>query len=278
MRFTKMSGLGNDFIIIENHDKNEMDYSKLAIRLCNRHFGIGADGILIAEPSGIADVKMRIINSDGSETEMCGNGVRCFAKYVYERGIVKKEIISVETLSGIVMPEVILNNGFVDKVKVNMGIPTFKASMIPVNTKENDFLNETVKVNGYSIQMTSVLIGVPHTIIFVSTVDDSMALSMGPIIEKLHIFPRGTNVDFVKVDDKNNITVRTWERGAGLTLACGTGACASAVVSALNKKTTRDVYVHFAKGVLLVEWLPDNNIYMTGKAEEVFNGEIQISF
>lgn len=274
MKFTKMHGLGNDFIVVEAIDN--ADYKKLAVSLCDRHFGIGADGLLIVEPSGVADIKMRIFNSDGSEAEMCGNGSRCFAKYVYERGIVKKEKMSVETLSGIIMPEIIFNNGKAEKVKVYMGNPIFKTSEVPIITDKKTFINEQVKVDGRIYKMTSVLVGVPHTIIFVDSLDENMILNIGPIIEKLHIFPRGTNVDFVKIEDENNITVRTWERGAGLTLACGSGACASAVASATTGKTNKNVSVHFKGGDLLVEWMEDNSIYLSGKAEEVFTGDIAL--
>lgn len=276
MKFTKMNGLGNDFIVLENLENNVYDYDILARKLCDRHFGIGADGLLIVEPSGIADIKMRIINSDGSEAEMCGNGARCFAKYVYENGIVKKDKMSVETLSGIIMPELIFKDDVVEKVKVHMGSPIFRPDMIPVKTDKKSFIEEAIKIDGRSYIVTSLLVGVPHTIIFVNSIDENMILNVGPLIEKLQIFPRGTNVDFVKVENDSNITVRTWERGAGLTLACGTGACSSAVASALTGRTKRNVYVHFKKGDLYIEWLLDNNIYLTGIAEEVFTGEIKI--
>ncbi|SNX55605.1 diaminopimelate epimerase [Thermoanaerobacterium sp. RBIITD] len=274
MKFTKMNGLGNDFIVLENLDNKDIDYGVLARKLCDRHFGIGADGLLIVEPSGMADIKMRIINSDGSEAEMCGNGSRCFAKYVYENNIVKKEKMMVETLSGVIMPELIFSNGVVEKVKVHMGNPIFKTDMIPVKVDKKTFVEEPIKINGHLYIVTSILVGVPHTIVFVNTIDENMVLSLGPLIEKLQIFPRGTNVDFVKVEDNENISVRTWERGAGLTLACGTGACASAVASAVTEKTKRDVYVHFKGGDLYIEWTDDNNIFLTGKAEKVFTGEI----
>jgi diaminopimelate epimerase len=276
VKFTKMNGLGNDFIVLENLENKVYDYDILARKLCDRHFGIGADGLLIVEPSGIADIKMRIINSDGSEAEMCGNGARCFAKYVYENGIVKKDKMSVETLSGIIMPELIFKDDVVEKVKVHMGSPIFRPDMIPVKTDKKSFIEEAIKIDGRSYIVTSLLVGVPHTIIFVNSIDENMILNVGPLIEKLQIFPRGTNVDFVKVENDSNITVRTWERGAGLTLACGTGACASAVASALTGRTKRNVYVHFKKGDLYIEWLLDNNIYLTGIAEEVFTGEIKI--
>ncbi|KHO62622.1 diaminopimelate epimerase [Thermoanaerobacter sp. YS13] len=274
MKFTKMHGLGNDFIVIEALEN--VDYSELAIKLCDRHFGIGADGLLVVEPSGIADIRMRIFNADGSEAEMCGNGSRCFAKYVYERGIVKKEKMAVETLAGVIMPEVFVENGKVESVKVYMGNPIFEASKIPVKSDKQKFINEPVKIEGKVYKLTSLRVGVPHTIVFVESLDENMIKELGPKIEKSSLFPQGTNVDFVKVEDKENISVRTWERGVGLTLACGSGACASAVASAVLGKTERNVNVHFKAGKLLVEWLEDNSIYLSGSVEEVFRGEIEL--
>ncbi|EGD52983.1 diaminopimelate epimerase [Thermoanaerobacter thermohydrosulfuricus] len=274
MKFTKMHGLGNDFIVIEALEN--VDYSELAIKLCDRHFGIGADGLLVVEPSGIADIRMRIFNADGSEAEMCGNGSRCFAKYVYERGIVKKEKMAVETLAGVIMPEVFVENGKVESVKVYMGNPIFEASKIPIKSDKQKFINEPVKIDGKVYKLTSLRVGVPHTIVFVESLDENMIKELGPKIEKSSLFPQGTNVDFVKVEDKENISVRTWERGVGLTLACGSGACASAVASAVLGKTERNVNVHFKAGKLLVEWLEDNSIYLSGSVEEVFRGEIEL--
>ncbi|MGB9678953.1 MAG: diaminopimelate epimerase [Thermoanaerobacteraceae bacterium] len=272
MKFTKMHGLGNDFIIIEGIGKK--DYSSLAVKLCDRHFGIGADGLLIVEPSGIADIKMRIFNSDGSEAEMCGNGSRCFAKYVFEKGIVKKDKITVETLAGVIIPELYVENGNVYNVKVYMGNPIFESNKVPVNSSKDNFINENVKVDGISYKLTSLRVGVPHTIIFVDDLDENMVKTIGPKIEKLHIFPKGTNVDFVKIESNNKISVRTWERGAGMTLACGSGACASAVAASINGFTQRNVKVSFKNGELYIEWDKDNSIYLTGRADEVFTGDI----
>lgn len=272
MKFTKMHGLGNDFIIIEGMGKK--DYSSLAVKLCDRHFGIGADGLLIVEPSGIADIKMRIFNSDGSEAEMCGNGSRCFAKYVFEKGIVKKDKITVETLAGVIIPELYVENGNVYNVKVYMGNPIFEPNKVPVNSSKDNFINENVKVDGISYKLTSLRVGVPHTIIFVDDLDENMVKTIGPKIEKLHIFPKGTNVDFVKIESNNKVSVRTWERGAGMTLACGSGACASAVAASINGFTQRNVKVSFKNGELYIEWDKDNSIYLTGRADEVFTGDI----
>ncbi|ERM92379.1 MULTISPECIES: diaminopimelate epimerase [Caldanaerobacter] len=274
MRFTKMHGLGNDFIVIEAVEG--VDYSELAVKLCDRHFGIGADGLLVVEPSHIADIKMRIFNADGSEAEMCGNGSRCFAKYVYEKGIVSKQKMTVETLAGVIMPELFVENGKVKSVKVYMGSPIFESSKIPVKSEKQKFIDEPVKIDGKTYRLSSVRVGVPHTILFVSSFEESFMKELGPKIEKSSLFPEGTNVDFVKVEDEENISVRTWERGVGLTLACGSGASASAVVSSLLGRTRRSVNVHFKAGVLLVEWKEDNSIYLSGEVEEVFRGEIEI--
>jgi len=274
VRFTKMHGLGNDFIVIEAVEG--VDYSELAVKLCDRHFGIGADGLLVVEPSHIADIKMRIFNADGSEAEMCGNGSRCFAKYVYEKGIVSKQKMTVETLAGVIMPELFVENGKVKSVKVYMGSPIFESSKIPVKSEKQKFIDEPVKIDGKTYRLSSVRVGVPHTILFVSSFEESFMKELGPKIEKSSLFPEGTNVDFVKVEDEENISVRTWERGVGLTLACGSGASASAVVSSLLGRTRRSVNVHFKAGVLLVEWKEDNSIYLSGEVEEVFRGEIEI--
>ncbi|MGB9779223.1 MAG: diaminopimelate epimerase [Caldanaerobacter sp.] len=275
MRFTKMHGLGNDFIVIEAVEG--VDYSELAVKLCDRHFGIGADGLLVVEPSYIADVKMRIFNADGSEAEMCGNGARCFAKYVYEKGIVPKKKMTVETLAGVIMPDLVVEDAKVKSVRVYIGSPVFESSRIPVKTEKQRFIDETVKIDGKTYRLSSVRIGVPHTVLFVTSLEESFIKDLGPKIEKSSLFPEGTNVDFVKVENEENIFVRTWERGVGLTLACGSGASASAVVSSLLGKTKRNVHVHFKAGALFVEWREDDNgIYLTGEAVEVFRGEIEI--
>jgi len=275
MLFSKMHGLGNDFIVIDARDKEDIDYNSLAKRMCHRHIGVGADGILLVLNSDVADIRMRIINSDGSEAEMCGNGIRCFSKYVFERGIVKKDKFKVETLAGIIEPQLILNDyGFVDKVKVNMGKPSFKRKDIPMQgDPESDAINTSIEVEGKEYKITSLLMGVPHTVLFVDDVEKVDIYTLGPKIEKHEVFPRKTNVNFVQVIDKNNIKVRTWERGAGATFACGTGSCASVIASNLNGFTERKVNVHLYFGTLEIEWCDDDIIFMTGPAEEVFVGE-----
>ncbi|WAM32151.1 diaminopimelate epimerase [Caldicellulosiruptor naganoensis] len=275
MLFSKMHGLGNDFIVIDARGKEDIDYNSLAKRMCHRHIGVGADGILLVLDSDIADIRMRIINSDGSEAEMCGNGIRCFSKYVFERGIVKKDKFKVETLAGIIEPELILNEyGLVEKVKVNMGKPSFKRKDIPMIGEPDDTaINTSIFVDGKEYQITSLLMGVPHTILFVDDVEKVDIYNLGPKIEKHEAFPRKTNVNFVQVIDKNNIKVRTWERGAGATFACGTGSCASVIASNLNGFTERKANVHLYFGTLEIEWQDSDVVFMTGPAEEVFVGE-----
>ena len=275
MLFSKMHGLGNDFIVIDARGKEDIDYNSLAKRMCHRHIGVGADGLLLVLDSKLADIMMRIINSDGSEAEMCGNGIRCFSKYVFERGIVKKDKFKVETLAGIIEPELILNEyGLVEKVKVNMGKPSFKRKDIPMQgDPESDAINTSIEVDGKEYKITSLLMGVPHTVLFVDDVEKVDIYTLGPKIEKHEVFPRKTNVNFVQVIDKNNIKVRTWERGAGATYACGTGSCASVIASNLNGYTERKANVHLYFGTLEIEWQDSGTVFMTGPAEEVFVGE-----
>lgn len=275
MLFSKMHGLGNDFIVIDARGKEDIDYNSLAKRMCHRYIGVGADGLLLVLDSDVADIRMRIINSDGSEAEMCGNGIRCFSKYVFERGIVKKDKFKVETLAGIIEPELILNEyGLVEKVKVNMGKPSFKRKDIPMQgDPESDAINTSIEVDGKEYKITSLLMGVPHTVLFVDDVEKVDIYTLGPKIERHEVFPRKTNVNFVQVIDKNNIKVRTWERGAGATFACGTGSCASVIASNLNGYTERKANVHLYFGTLEIEWQDDGIVFMTGPAEEVFVGE-----
>lgn len=276
LNFTKVHGLGNDFVILNNIDPSKYDLTKLAIKLCHRQLGIGADGIMLVLPSDKADIRMRIINSDGSEAEMCGNGIRCFAKYVYENKIVRKTKFSVETLAGLILPELVIKDNAVAGVKVNMGQPFLKRSQIPMNGDETQVINEPISVNGTDYKITSMLMGVPHTMVFLDHVDGMDVKPVGHLIEHHPLFPQRTNVNFVEVNNSKEITVRTWERGAGATLACGTGSCASAVASYLNNKTGKQVLVHLIHGDLFIEWAEDGNVYMTGPAETVFQGEISI--
>lgn len=275
MEFQKMHGLGNDFILMDEIDPKKYDLKALAIKLCDRHQGIGADGIILILPSEIADVKMRIINSDGSEAEMCGNGIRCFAKYVYDNRINTAKSFTIETGAGVMIPELIVENEKVLFVKVNMGAPQLERSMIPMLGAAGKVINEPLQIAGKDYKITSLLMGVPHTIVFIESLEEDELISIGKQIEKHPSFPKGTNVNFVTVLNDHEINVRTWERGAGRTLACGTGSCASAVASALNGLTGKEVTVHLALGDLFIEWV-DGIVYMTGSANHVFAGEVDI--
>ena len=275
MVFQKMHGLGNDFILMNGIEPSNFNLQELAIKLCDRHQGIGADGIILILPSEIADVKMRIINSDGSEANMCGNGIRCFAKYVYDNQINTAKSFTIETGAGIMVPELITENGKVLAVKVNMGSPDLERSAIPMTGAAGTVINEPLTVSGKEYHITSMLMGVPHTVVFVDHLNNTDIVTIGRQIEKNPLFPKGTNVNFVEVINDHEIKMRTWERGAGSTLACGTGSCASAVASCLIGKTGRTVTVHLTLGDLLIEWI-DGTVYMTGSANHVFEGEVAI--
>lgn len=276
MQFQKMHGLGNDFIFLNDIDLTKYDLHKLAVQLCNRNTGIGADGIVLILPSKKADVRMRIVNADGSEADMCGNAIRCFAKIVYESGMIRKESFKIETFAGIIIPELIIDDDMVRAVRVNMGEPQLKRADIPMTGRKNSTaINVPLKIGRKTYQITSLLMGVPHTMVFVDNLDEVDIVTIGKLIEKNNAFPKGTNVNFVEVVNQSEIKLRTWERGAGSTLACGTGSCASAVACALNGKTGKEVTVHLALGDLFIEWI-DEKVYMTGPATNVFSGEIVV--
>jgi len=275
MKFTKMHGLGNDFIVIEHDPNLSLDYRKFALKICDRYEGIGADGLVVAMPSGIADIRMMIINSDGSEAEMCGNAIRCFAKYAYERALVKSDSMTIETPAGIIKPVIIIGNGSVKAVRVNMGRPGLNRSDIPMIGDEGMVLNEKLQVQDETFLISSLLMGVPHTIVYIDDVNTAPVTTIGPKIEKHHMFPKRTNVNFVEIINDSEIKIRTWERGAGATLACGTGSCASVVASHLTGKTKRSVTVHLKLGSLFIEWQDDDTVFMTGPANEVFEGDIR---
>lgn len=261
MNFTKYQGLGNDFILIDSRQEalEGVDLKNLALILCDRHFGVGADGLLIVWPSTKAHYRMQVINSDGSEAEMCGNGIRCFAKYVYEVDQLKEEVISVETPAGTILPAVILENGKVLAIEVDMGIPReIQTSNLKLQNKE------------YKIQMVSM--GNPHAVIFTEALDQIVLAEVGPLIENNSLFPNRTNVEFVKVISDKEIEVIVWERGAGETLACGTGACAAVVAANLAGKVGRRVLVRLPGGNLEIEIGEDQHILMRGPAEKVFAG------
>lgn len=275
MKFYKMHGLGNDFIMVDGFkEKIPLNLAQTSCRLCDRHFGIGADGLILLLPSGMADVKMRIINSDGSEAEMCGNGIRCFAKLAYELGHVAADTFTVETLAGIMTPRLLLQDGRVTAVTVDMGEPRLERSLVPMRGPEGPAIHEPLQVLGETFYITSLLMGVPHTVIFVDDVGQIDVAKYGPEIEKHPIFPRKTNVGFVEVVSRNEMKYRVWERGAGLTLACGTGACATMVAAVLNKKTDRKARIHLPGGTLETEWAENNHVLMSGPAQLVFTGDV----
>ncbi|KKM12911.1 diaminopimelate epimerase [Clostridiales bacterium PH28_bin88] len=276
MRFSKMHGLGNDFVLINAMEARDLgDLNELAKRMCDRHFGIGADGLILVLPSGKADVRMRIFNSDGSEPEMCGNGIRCFAKYVYEQGIVQKEEIRVETLAGIMVPKLIMESDQITGVRVDMGEPILERRLVPMGGEgPSPVVDEPLAVGNQTFNVTAVSMGNPHCVIFVPEVEAIPLETLGPRLETHPSFPRKTNVEFVQALGPGEVKMRVWERGAGPTLACGTGACAVGVAGVLNGKTNRRVSVHLTAGDMDIHWdEKDNHVYMTGPAVEVFCGE-----
>lgn len=266
MEFTKMHGLGNDFIV--TRDIEGADLAEMAARLCKRRVSVGADGLIAVCPSSIADIRMRIFNADGSEAEMCGNGIRCFARYVYEQHLVERPDMSVETLAGIMRPQVVLENGKVRAIRVDMGKPDFSAQSVPVLTDTP--LDFVLDASGTQVRASSVLMGVPHTVILDGPDDEEGISALGPRIESASVFPRKTNVDFVAIEAPDVLRVRTWERGAGRTMACGTGSCASAVVTHAKGLTGPKVTVVLDAGTLEIEIAPDGTVLMTGPAEHVY--------
>lgn len=274
MDFVKMHGLGNDFVFIEDKTGQDKDYTVLARAMCNRHTGIGADGLIVIVDSRVADVRMRIINSDGSEAEMCGNGIRCFAKYVYDSGIIEKKQFTVETPAGIMEPEITVGaDNKAELITINMGRPSFNRSEIPMEGTDGRVLNEDLGVDGENWKITSLLMGVPHTVTYVDDVDSVDIEKIGPLFEKHEAFPKHTNINFAQQMDDRTVKVRTWERGAGATLACGTGSCSVAVASFLNGRTGREVDIQLPLGTLHIEYREeDGNVYMTGPAVVSFTG------
>ena len=271
INFTKMQGLGNDFIILdyEEYEKTNKNPAELAVLLSDRHFSIGADGLIIINPKVIdADIGWIFYNSDGSIAQMCGNGIRCFAKYVYDKCIINKKEFSVETEAGIIIPK-ILEDG---RVKVNMSKPILEPKKIPVNVKNN--LNFEVNLNDRIFIANAISMGNPHCVIFVDNDTKMLAEIFGREIENNPNFPEKTNVEFVRILSRNEINMDVWERGCGITLACGTGSCASVVAGILNDLLDNKVKVNLAGGSLLIEWdgNPDSPVYMTGEAKTVFSG------
>lgn len=275
--FTKWQGTGNDFVLIDCLDKPEDRYAAAAKEICDRHYGIGADGILLVLPSDKADIRMRIINADGSEAEMCGNGIRCFARYVYEAGYVSSDEFTVETGAGILVPKIIKEdgeNGKIAMIQVDMGEPILEGDKIPVaGYGMNRVINEEIIVQGQSFKMTCVSMGNPHCVVFVEDAESFPIHELGRFFETHEKFPRKTNTEFVQVLDRRHLRMRVWERGAAVTLACGTGSCATLTAAVLNNLADRRAEVRLDGGNLVIEWNEqDNHLYMTGPALQVFKG------
>jgi len=273
MRFIKMHGIGNDYVYIDCFQETVADPAQLAVRMSDRHFGIGGDGLILIMPSAVADARMRMFNADGSEAQMCGNGIRCVAKYVYEAGIARKPELAIETLAGILRLQLFTAEGVVEKVRVNMGMPRLRRQDIPMLGEGERVLGEKLTAGGRAFEVTCVSMGNPHCVIYVDDVAQFPVGQYGPLLEHHPQFPQRTNVEWVEWLNRREIRQRTWERGTGETLACGTGACAATVASILNGKTERAVTVHLVGGDLEIEWAADNHVYMTGPAVEVFRGE-----
>ena len=277
MKFTKMHGCGNDYIFINCIENKIEDPSKVSQKVSDRHKGVGADGLILIHDSKVADFRMAMYNADGSEGKMCGNGIRCFAKYLYDNRLTKKKNITVETLSGIKEIDLEISNKKVEYITVRMGSPITKPDLIPVITDKDIIINEPFKVLEKEYFGTCISMGNPHLVIFVDDVVDIDIEKIGPEFENLEMFPDRVNTEFIKIIDRNTVEMRVWERGSGETQACGTGACASVVAGVLNGLTDDEVRVRLLGGELLVKYNQEENIvYMTGDAEEVYVGDYQI--
>ena len=274
IEFVKMHGLGNDYVYIDAINQNINNRSELAKKVSDRHFGIGSDGMILICKSDIADFRMQMFNSDGTEAEMCGNGIRCVGKFVYDNGYTNKENIEIETLAGVKKLKLFVQNGKVEKIKVDMGEPILEPNKIPVISSEEPVKDLNLNILDRNFKFTCVSMGNPHAITFINEDVNGFDIEKyGKLVEINAAFPQRTNVEFINIINKNTIKMRVWERGAGETLACGTGACASAVASFINRYTERKVTVELLGGNLEIEWNEeDNHIYMTGPATTVFKG------
>ncbi len=273
MNFTKMHGLGNDYIYVNGFSEEVKNPEELAVEISDRHFGIGGDGLVLILPSKIADFRMRMFNADGSEAEMCGNAIRCVGKYVYDRHLTDKKVITVETLAGIKVLDLKVEDGVVKLVTVDMGEPILQPELIPVVAEENPVMQLDIEAKDRTFDFTCVSMGNPHAITYVEATEDFPVDYYGPEIEVHPLFPKKTNVEFVQVINRKEINMRVWERGSGETLACGTGACATLVACVLNERTDREAILHLLGGDLQIKWDSEtNHVFMTGPAETVFNG------
>ena len=273
MEFTKMQGLGNDYVYVNCFKEKIENPSEMAVKVSDRHFGIGSDGLILIKPSEVADFEMEMYNADGSRGEMCGNGIRCVAKYVYDYGLTDKTSISVETLGGIKYLDLTVEHGKVTLVKVDMGTPILKPELIPIVAKGETVIDEPIMVGGKEYHMTGVSMGNPHDVVFMDDIKNLEIEKRGPLFENHERFPNRINTEFVNVIDRHTAQMRVWERGSGETLACGTGACAVAVACILNGLTENTVTVKLLGGDLRIEWDREKNtVYMTGPAEVSFDG------
>ena len=274
MRFTKMHGAGNDYVYVNCfQERLPRDLARLARDVSDRHRGIGGDGLILIRPSERADARMQMFNADGSEAEMCGNGIRCVAKYVYDHGIARKRELTIETGAGLLTLQLDVDGEAVSQVTVNMGPPILAHNDIPTTLEGDPPIGVPLQVGERSLEVTCVSMGNPHCITFVDEVSDDLVLGVGPQVERHPAFPRRVNAEFVRVDSPEEITMRVWERGSGETQACGTGACAVAVAGVLNDLTRRRVLAHLPGGDLTLEWSNQGDVFMTGPAVEVFSGE-----
>jgi diaminopimelate epimerase len=283
MKFTKMHGIGNDYVYVNTFDqKPPANPARLAVAVSDRHFGIGSDGLILIGPSEQADARMRMFNADGSESEMCGNGVRCVAKYIHDHGIARKPRVTVETGRGVLNLDLEVVDGLVRRVRVDMGPPILQGSDIPTRLPGDPPVNVTLGVLGIDLEVTAVSMGNPHAVVYVDDVANFPVVDLanfpvedfGPALEHDPVFPRRVNAHFVQVISPDEVKMRTWERGSGITLACGTGACAVCVAGVLTGRTSRKILAHLPGGDLTLEWpAADASVFMTGPATEVFSGD-----
>ena len=273
MEFTKWQGCGNDFVIVDFLDREPVDFAALAVRMCDRHFGVGADGLMIVCPSETADIRMREFNPDGTEPEMCGNGIRCFARCLYDCGRIRREQFTIETIAGTMVPRILTESGEVTAVEVDMGEPVLAGDAIPVRGFGMEpVIAQSITVEDRTYAMTCVSMGNPHCVIFVDDAEGFPLAELGPKFENHPAFPRRINTEFVHVRNRKHARMRVWERGAGITLACGTGTCATLAAGVLCDVLDRAAEIEVDGGVIHVAWHADGHIFMTGPAEPVFAG------
>jgi diaminopimelate epimerase len=275
LKFTKMHGIGNDYVYVSAFDqKLPADLPALAVLVSDRHFGIGADGLIVIAPSERADARMRMFNADGSESEMCGNGVRCVAKFIHDHGMARKPQVTVETGRGVLTLDLEVDKGKVRRVRVDMGMPIRRAAEIPTTLAGDPPIDVPLTIAGLNLRITAVSMGNPHAVAYVNDLERFPLETTGPALEHHPAFPRRVNAHFVEVRSPGEVQMRTWERGSGITLACGTGACAVCVAGVLTGKTGRNLLAHLPGGDLVLEWPTDaSSVFMTGPATEVFSGE-----